>query len=265
MCTAIISIDPRARVPVLLAAVRDELATRAWDPPGPHWPGLPQIVAGRDRTAGGTWLAVDTTERRLACLLNGFGRACGRPDRRTRGELPLAAAAGHGLDVGSLRSYDPFHLVTADAEAVVLSSWNGTTLRSQPLATGLHLVVNSGLEGHDDQHPGNPTSPADMAARVAYFRALLLAAPRPDPVDGDTAEAWGAWLPIVEGHGLPATDPRALLIHRTDADRQVFRSLSVSLVALGRDTIRHDFTAAPATGTWRQVPLASALPMRSRR
>ncbi|GHJ42880.1 hypothetical protein Cs7R123_02220 [Catellatospora sp. TT07R-123] len=265
MCTAIISVDPGARVPVLLAAVRDELAGRAWDLPGAHWPDRPGIVAGRDRAAGGTWLAVQAADGRVACLLNGFGRGCPGAARRSRGELPLAVAAGEGLDRARLPCYDPFHLVTADTDTVVLSSWDGAALRTRRLGAGLHLIVNSGLEGRDDQHPGNPTSPADMAARVAHFRPLLLAAPRPDPDDGTTAEAWAGWLPVVEGGGLAPADPRALLIRRTDRERRVFRSQSVSLLAIGDGTVRYDFTAAPATGTWHRVPVDAALPMRSRR
>ena len=75
MCTAIVGYDPGARVPLLLAGVRDELVDRAWRPPARHWPDHPALIGGRDELAGGTWLALDPSAPRVACVLNGVGTA----------------------------------------------------------------------------------------------------------------------------------------------------------------------------------------------
>jgi uncharacterized protein with NRDE domain len=56
MCTVLLRFRPGRRWPLLVAAVRDEFLERPWDPPAAHWP-RPTIIGGRDRTAGGTWLA----------------------------------------------------------------------------------------------------------------------------------------------------------------------------------------------------------------
>ena len=79
-------------MPLLLLGVRDELVGRPWRPPARHWPGSP-LVGGIDEQAGGTWLAVHPDIPRVACLLNGRGTEADPARRRSRGELPLRAAA----------------------------------------------------------------------------------------------------------------------------------------------------------------------------
>src|SRR5690349_16957669 len=92
MCTVVISFEPAGRVPLLLLGARDELTGRPWRPPARHWPGSP-LLGGLDEQAGGTWLAVHPGLPRVACLLNGRGAPADPARRRSRGELPLRAAA----------------------------------------------------------------------------------------------------------------------------------------------------------------------------
>jgi hypothetical protein len=118
VCTAILSIEPG--LPTLLVGVRDELTDRSWQPPGRHWAGYPDLVGGRDLLAGGTWLAVDPVQRRVACVLNGRGTMAPAQQRESRGTLPLLAAAGQPLAVAGLARLDPFHLLTiGDAGAML--------------------------------------------------------------------------------------------------------------------------------------------------
>ena len=244
MCTAIISVDPASPVPVLLAGVRDEFVARAWEPPGRHWPDRPGLLGGRDLRAGGTWLAVDPGAPRVAVVLNGRGRAAPEAGRVSRGELPLRVAADGKLGLPDLAAFDPFHLVGAEPDRVRLWSWDGAALTERDLGPGLHMIVNSGLEG-EGQLEGE-TEDAYMAARLAHFRPLLAAAPRPEPSPGDPVErAWGAWLPLVNGAGLPRADHRALLPLLDLGDGRVWGTTSVSLVALGRTGVRYDFSATP--------------------
>lgn len=246
MCTCLLSFDPSSPVPVLLVGVRDEFADRAWDPPAAHWPDRPGLLGGRDRQAGGTWLAVDPSAPRAACVLNGCGTDAPPQDRLSRGDLPLRAASEGGLDGLDPSRLDPFHLVCAEPSGIRLWTWTGRDLTGQALEPGVHMVVNTGL---DDTCPG-PTSIPQSAlegirARLAHFRPRLLAAVRPEPKDGDLAAAWGDWLPLTEGDGLDPADPRALLHrHLTDQGR-VFATTSVSLVALGADGVRYDFSGRP--------------------
>ena len=241
MCTTVVSVDPRSSVPMLVVGVRDEFLDRPWLPPGRHWPERPQLVGGQDLQALGTWLAVHPGVPRVACVLNGHGELAEDSRRLTRGELPLLLAAdGEPGDLDPTR-YDPFHLVWATPEAAHLWSWNGRTLVERSLDTGLHVIVNSGLEGAAD-HDG----PGDeqMLARIDYFRPLLEKAVRPEPCDGVTAAAWGDWLSLVNGAGLDPADDRALVVRRTIEDDR-WGTSSLSLVALTRDGVRYDFCANP--------------------
>ncbi|MFD0690392.1 NRDE family protein [Actinomadura fibrosa] len=245
MCTAIISVDPSSPVPVLLAGVRDEYVARSWEPPGRHWPDRPGLVAGRDLRAGGTWFAVDPAGPRVATVLNGRGRMAPEEGRTSRGGLPLRMAADGKLGELDLPSYDPFHLVGAEPDRVRLWSWDGTGLAERSLGPGLHVIVNSGLEG-EGQLEGE-TEDAYMAARLAHFRPLLAAAERPVPDFGDVPadEAWGAWLPLVDGGGVARADHRALLPLIDLGDGRVWGTTSVSLAALAPGGVRYDFSAAP--------------------
>jgi uncharacterized protein with NRDE domain len=242
MCTAIVGYDPGARVPLFLAGVRDELADRAWQPPGRHWPGHPGLIGGRDELAGGTWLALDPASPRVACVLNGVGRPAPEERRRSRGELPLLVAETGALE-GDLGPYDPFHLIAAEPAAVRLWSWDGESLTTHKLEPGLHIVVNSGLA-----EPGTRGGDDRMSARVAHFRPLFEAAAR------DRA----AWLRPLDGDGLDPADDRALIVRRDLGDGRVWGTTSISLTALGPDrAVAYDFTAAPGDPrAWRPIPLS---------
>jgi hypothetical protein len=249
MCTAILSIEPGA--PVLLAGVRDELVDRAWEPPERYWPDFPGVIGGRDLLAGGTWLAVEPAARRVACVLNGRGRMAPAGSRRSRGVLPLEAAAQGKLGSSGLGDFDPFHLLIAEPGMAALSSWDGEHLTKRRLPAGLHVVVNSGLGG---------TSPAGRAqelARIAHFEPRLRRAMRPDPRPGrPVAQAWGAWLPLLNGDGIGPEDPRALIVRRDLGAGRIWGTTSISLVALAPDGVRYDFTGTPGDpAAWYPVPV----------
>ena len=162
---------------MVLAANRDERLDRAWDPPAAWWPDQPGVVAGRDRTAGGTWMGLNrhgvaaAVLNRQGSLGPGAGQAQPRrtavaragASRRPR-PPPQAIVA---LDAGQWRS---FNLVLADAAgAVFLRGLGHGRPQAQRLAPGLHMVT-----AHD---PDDPDSP-----RVARHLPRFAAAPAPDPV-----------------------------------------------------------------------------------
>jgi hypothetical protein len=258
MCTAVLSIEPGA--PVLLAGIRDELTDRAWQPPGWHWPQYPDLLGGLDLLAGGTWLAVAPAARRVACVLNGRGTMAPPATRRSRGVLPLLAAGTGSLEQVSPADFDPFHLISAEPGAAVLWSWDGVRLITRELSAGLHIVVNTGPD--IDQLPGGSRDPARAheLARARHFRPRFRAAPRPVPLPGDPVrQAWGAWLPLIDGDGLSRSDPRALIVARDTGGGRIWGSTSVSLIALSADTLRYDFTAQPGDETaWYPVPIHPA-------
>ena len=167
--------------PVLLAANRDEMLDRAWDPPGAYWPDLGGVVAGRDRLGGGTWMGVNAAGV-VASVLNRPGSLGPAAGKLSRGALPLlalthdtassAAAALTALDGNAYRS---FNMVVADRAAVWFIRNPGTGRPSaRALPPGLHMVT-----AHD---PDDVQSP-----RVARHLPRFRAADPPAPPD------WSAW------------------------------------------------------------------------
>ncbi len=244
MCTTVVSFDPDSPVPVLLLGVRDEFLDRPWLPPGRHWPARPNLVGGQDLRALGTWLAVDPAAPRVACLLNGHGAPAEPSRRSSRGELPLRLAADGEPGDLDLGRYDPFHAVCATPDSVRIWSWDGRTVSRRSLDAGLHIVVNSGLEGAAG-HKDEPA--AQMRARIDYYRPLFEKAARPTPLSAcaESAEvAWGEWLTLAGGAGIDPADTRALVLRRI-LDSGQWGTSSLSLVGLTRTSARYDFCADP--------------------
>jgi len=158
VCTILLRLDPAADAAVVLAANRDEFRDRPADDPLEIAPGT---FAGRDRRAGGTWLAVRAGG--LAALTN-IGGTPRRPDAPSRGELPLAALAGRVPRDFSV--YNPFNLLVIDADGARMFTHAGDGRRAAPirLGPGDHVVVNEDFGASDGPHTRN-------AARLLYGSA----------------------------------------------------------------------------------------------
>ena len=250
MCTVVLSLQPAEPMPLLLLGFRDELASRPWQPPARHWPGSP-LVGGRDEEAGGTWLAVHPGIPRVSCILNTRGQQAAPGGRRSRGELPLRAAAdGQAAlkqlheDTAGLPRYDPFFLICADLTSALMLSWDGTRAALENLDPGTHVVTNA---GH--------TFPSAHRDPKAQRFGPRFAAGRPSADPAATIEnAWGDWLALAGGDGLPGADPAAIIARRDLPDGRVWGTTSVTLVALGPNGLRYDFQPVPADpATWYPV------------
>ena len=220
MCTLVILRRPDHGWPVIVATNRDEMETRAWRPPGRHWPDRPEVVAGQDLEAGGSWLGVND-HGMVAGVLNRPGALGRAPGKRSRGELVLealdhaeAAAAAAAFDDLDGRAWRPFNLVVADCrEAFFVRHQGGAKPEVRPLAEGLSMITS-----HD---------PNDRAsARIDNYLDRFREASPPDPDAGD----WAAWQTLL-GDTAPALrgDPLAAM---TVVTRRGFATLSSSLIAL---------------------------------
>lgn len=185
MCTVVLLLRPGHAYPVMLAANRDERIDRAWDSPAAFWPDRPGVMAGRDRTAGGTWMGMNR-HGVLATVLNRQGTLGPAAGKRSRGELPLialehptaaaAVAAVTALDAGEWRG---FNMVIADAHgAHFLHGLGRGQAEARALPAGVHMVT-----AHE---PNDPDSP-----RVARHLARFQATPPPAPDD------WAGWQEIL--------------------------------------------------------------------
>ena len=233
MCTLIVLRRPGHPWPVLLAANRDEMADRPWRPPGRHWPDRPQVVAGMDELAGGTWLGLNDSGV-VAGVLNRRESLGPDPVLRSRGELPLealdhadAAEAARALSAVDGRSYRSFNMVVADNRDAFwlrgLGPDGDGRIGVRPLAEGLSMVTACDL---DD---------AEASPRIRLHRPRFAAAAPPDPETGD----WSAWIELLASReSLPGTGPGEAMTVLTDTPFGTLSSSLIALPAAGRAGIR---------------------------
>ncbi len=179
MCTVIVASQCYPEVPLVVAANRDELLGRPSDPPllltsePPRW-------GGRDRLAGGTWLAVDP-EGRIGAVTNrhpGGVFAAPDPSRRTRGTLPLEVLAGSDTDalawMESLQpgDFNPVNVLYASRQAAFWTSLDdGRGRVTAQLTPGIHVLTEQDLD--------DPADPKATRIR-GQAQAALASAASPD-------------------------------------------------------------------------------------
>ena len=209
--------------PLILAANRDEMMARPWLPPARHWHDRPDVVAGRDELAGGSWLGINDFGV-AAGVLNRFGSLGPAPGQRSRGELVLEAldhadarAAAEALAALEPKAYRTFNLIIADnSDAFWLrhADPSGTLpISVTPIAAGLSMIAASDLD--DDETP-----------RLRHYRPLFAAAEPPDPDRDD----WSEWERLLLDQGPGAKDDSARAM-RFVTERG-FGTVSSAIIAL---------------------------------
>lgn len=242
MCTLAIALHVDRRWPIVVAANRDERLGR----PAEDWAlraadGAARHIAPLDLVAGGTWIGLSASGV-FAGLTNFFaGAGFPDPSRRSRGALvvrmlshPDAATARADVERTDARTYNPFHLVVADAREAFLWRYDGRSAELVALRPGLHVVTETDANGRtargDLVRARWPVHPETAALRE------LLAQHAPAPRDGTcihldphygtrssavlrVATALGASdLHVATGH--PCTAP---LVDRSDLLSQLTR------------------------------------------
>lgn len=160
--------------PLLVGANRDEARDRPWDPPRREG----EVVAPRDRAAGGSWFAVH--DRGLVVAITNRPDAAPDPARPSRGLLVLGAARAGSVAAArrtvhaalSAGPRSPFQLLLADArEAVVLvNAAPGGPLAEIGIGDGLHTLTN--LRGVDELDHRGALSPLDLPAGTPLPAAI---------------------------------------------------------------------------------------------
>jgi uncharacterized protein with NRDE domain len=149
MCLILLVWHVHPQYPCVLAANRDEFhgratAAAAW------WPDQPDLLAGRDLQAGGTWLGV-TRAGRFAALTNYRDPRLARDGVPSRGNLvtqflesrqSVAASLEHLRRVGA--AYNPFNIIFSDGKQLgVFESVRG---EGRELSAGVYGLSNHLLD-----------------------------------------------------------------------------------------------------------------------
>ena len=166
MCLIVVAWRARADLPLVVAANRDEWRERPADPA--KWWDTPEILAGRDRQAGGTWMGI-TPEGRFAAVTNFRDPADKRSTARSRGSLiteflggDMAPLAFANSLVPHVRDYNGFNLILGDGESLLyFGSREG---EAREIAPGVHGLSNHLL---DEPWPKVLRGSAAMEAALA--------------------------------------------------------------------------------------------------
>lgn len=248
MCTVLLAVSPGEEFPFVLLGTRDEFVDRSWDPPAAHWGDRPELVGGRDREAGGTWLAVHRSRNGMSVVLNRWdaaepagGNAGSYP--ASRGELPLLAAdpavggAAPAVPYERARRTRPFNLLTASTAGASHLSWDGTSLTHQQVEPGVHILGAGDMDESGDSRAQRWLPPLSQ-----------LAVPEPH-ASSPPDEAWQPWLGLL-AESTKEYPPEAApaLVRRHLIGRRVHATLAVCAVALGPHGPRFDFAPLPEPG-----------------
>ncbi|OGA04167.1 MAG: hypothetical protein A3H35_08755 [Betaproteobacteria bacterium RIFCSPLOWO2_02_FULL_62_17] len=187
MCLILFAHRAQAGVNLLLAANRDEFFVRptlaaAW------WPDHPDILAGRDLQAGGTWLGV-TRSGRFAAITNFRDPASRRDDAPSRGDLVgdfLLGTESPAQYLGRISAHadrhNGFSLLAGQGDELWFLSNRGNGLMA--VQTGVHGLSNHLL---DEPWPKVTRGTARLARQMpqpfaaeSYFKLLADEEQAPD-------------------------------------------------------------------------------------
>lgn len=149
MCLVLVVWRAHPEYPCLVAANRDEFYARP-TARADWWQDQPQILAGRDLEAGGTWLGVTRTGR-FAALTNFREREQRRAGAPSRGAL-VASMLANGASVteglaylrGVGGDYNGFNLIFSDGER--LGIYESTRGEGRELPPGIYALSNHLLD-----------------------------------------------------------------------------------------------------------------------
>jgi hypothetical protein len=199
MCTLVILRRPDHEWPLILAANRDEMIDRPTSPPGRHWADRPQVVAGLDHVAGGSWFGLNDYGV-VAAVMNREGSLGPAPDKRSRGELVLealdhaeASEAAQALAFLDPVAYRAFNLFVADPVSAYWLRHEGGTAPGRvevaEIHAGLHMLSARDLD--DESLP-----------RIRSYLPRFRGASAPSPAGGD----WKGWPALVADRGYSEKD-----------------------------------------------------------
>jgi len=226
MCLVFVAHEQHPRYRLVVAANRDEFYARP-TAPAACWDDAPDIIAGRDLEAGGTWLGVARSGR-FAALTNHRDADVRRADARSRGLIVsefLASAERPRVWLerlaGEADRYNGFGLIAGDGDSLFYYSNRDGTLRE--LGAGLY-----GLSNHLLDTPW----PKVERGKEAIARVLAAHAPSPERLFAIMADR----RPAIAGSAQSALE-RRLSSPFVQAESYGTRSTTVVLVARDGETL----------------------------
>ena len=250
MCLIAIAWQAHPDHPLVVAANRDEwrdrpAAAARW------WDDHPQLLAGRDLQAGGTWMGV-TRERRFAAVTNFRDPSDRRSTALSRGTLVAEFLLGdqapeaylHGL-AGRADRFNGFNLLVSDGASLLYFGSREGEIR--PVEPGVHALSNHLL---DEPWPKVRRARAALASArgdgdESLFAMLSDATPAPDgelPNTGVGLERERSLSPILITGADYGT--RASTVLRMRRDRARFEERTRDATGAVTHAVAFDFSLA---------------------
>jgi len=204
MCLVVLAFNADAEYPLLVAANRDEFHARPTLAAG-WWSDQPDIMAGRDLEAGGTWLGANRNGR-FATITN-FREAKSRSSKlRSRGHLVTEFLLSDLGPTQYLRTiigddYAGFNLLVADGTSLAYLSNRGGSL--QELPAGIYGLSNATLDTSWEKVERSKTQLAVLLENGQVNETHLLRL-LDDRNKGPVAEVTGDRLPFAIAHAITA-------------------------------------------------------------
>jgi len=147
MCLVLVAWRTHPEYPLVVAANRDEFYKRP-TAPAAFWPDHPQVLAGRDLEAGGTWMGITRTGR-FAALTNFRDPSRQEPQAPSRGRLVADFLIGDQsinayLDGLLASAYNGFNLLLGDGERLV--AFSNVSNERHELKPGIYGLSNALLD-----------------------------------------------------------------------------------------------------------------------
>jgi uncharacterized protein with NRDE domain len=149
MCLIFVAIDAHPQYRIAIAANRDEFYDRP-TVPASFWIDAPELLAGRDLRAGGTWLGITRTGR-IAALTNYRDPKAIQPEAPSRGKivanflLSQEAPAQYMERLSrDAHKYNGFTFLAGQNEQFYWYSNRGSEIRT--LSSGIHGLSNHLLD-----------------------------------------------------------------------------------------------------------------------
>lgn len=166
MCLIALAWRARDDLPLLVAANRDEWRERPAKP-AHWWPDRPELLAGRDLQAGGTWMGI-TRSGRFAAVTNFRDPSDKRATAVSRGTLVTRFLLG---DESPARFLSELSLTARDYNGFNLIVGDGTSLFYYGSREGVPRAIEPGLHAISNHVLDEPW-PKVINARIGMDRAL---------------------------------------------------------------------------------------------
>lgn len=254
MCLIVFAWRVHRDYPLVVAANRDEFLDRPATP-AHWWPDLPDVLAGRDLEAGGTWMGVARSGR-FAALTNYRDPSRQRSGAPSRGALVRDALAGGADTLSTLQDiatdssrYAGFNLLVSDGDT--LGIHESTTGAVRLLEPGVYGLSNHLLDSPWPKLVRTRERLAALLAQLPDDDAVLALlrdpSPAPDPHLPDTGISleWERWLSPAfiraPGYGTRCSS----LVLRHASGRMRLREWTWDAHGDALSDVVHDFVTRP--------------------